>query len=381
MSRLRSSLILLAAVSCACRGVSIRPESADASTIAAVELTADEQRVLAETVDRAVDAVVRRRYAEAEVAANEALALDPRSARARATIGMVLFQKSAASDPPDLFLANAGEREILLAMEIAPNDAFAGWIHAVFLALSGHMSAAAQAAEDALVRAEKAPATERAALLGIAGTYRYELAEERAALPHLQAYVALRPDDSAACFRVGSCLLRKSAVPQGAKADALLAAQRDAENAAAAFARCCELAPGDEDGALAVGAAWKRAADLAHQRGDAAAHEKCSSEAEKVCRAAAERFPSSAEAMFRVGVLAEERKTFPAAAAAYAQALVRNGDHLGSLLNLAALSESGALVGAPAARELWSRALAVDARRGGLSADERRRLEARVRGS
>ena len=56
----------------------------------------------------------------------------------------------------------------------------------------------AAVAEAALTRTTAAPAEERAPLFGLAGRYRYELGEERAALPLLQAYVGLRPDDAAA---------------------------------------------------------------------------------------------------------------------------------------------------------------------------------------
>lgn len=380
MRPLRLAAVLVFAFG-ACRGVSIRPEVADASTIPAVSLSADSLRELATAVDGAITAVVRRRYGEAEQQALAALAIDPRCARARSVLGMVRFQAAALSDPPDLFLANEGETEVLLALQIAPDDAFVGWIHAVFLAESGHMSAAAAAAEASLERAKDAPAIERAALLGTAGTYRYELGEERAALPHLQTYIALRPDDAAACFRIGSCLLRKAAMPLGSKTTALEQAQRDAEAAARAFARCVELAPGDEDAALAVAAATKRAAELAAQRGEKAVAEQRLDEAVQHCQGVAERFPTNAEAMFRIGVIAEERGSFDRAGEAYSQALLRDPRHLGSLLNLAALGERAVVVGAPAARELLLRALAVDAEVGGLTSDERRRIEARLRGA
>src|SRR5690606_20292251 len=107
-----------------------------------------------------------------------------------------------------------------------------------------------------------APASELSALLGTAGTYRYELGEERAARPHLEAYVALRPDDSAAHFRLGASLLSIANTPLGSPPPYAIA-QAEAEAAAAAFARCYELAPGDEDAALSVVTAWLRAAELA----------------------------------------------------------------------------------------------------------------------
>ncbi len=339
------------------------------------ELSTPQQQELAALVDRAIEAVVRRRYGEAELAARRALAIDPRAARARVVVGMVMLQRANLGDPPDLFAANAGEAETVLAEQIAPNDAFVGWMRAVFLAEAGHMSAAATAAEAALLRTAEAPAAERAALLGIAGNYRYELGEERAALPHLQAYVGLRPEDASASFRIGACLLRIAAVPQGPKD--LLVAQNQAEAAARAFARCATLTPGDEDVALAVGAALVRAAELAEQRKDSAVRDERRREAEATFREVGERFPGSAEAMFRLGVLEESRGAPAAAHQVYLQALGRDHQHLGSLLNLAALLETGG--DAEAAGALLERALATDSQRAGLSTEERRRLQERLR--
>jgi len=364
-----------------CAGVSLRPELANADTLPVYELSAADQQELAVVLDRAKEAMVRQHYEEAEEHALRALDIDPRAARARAVVGMVLLQRAKRRDPPDVFEANAGETEMLLAEQIAPNDAFVGRMRAVFLAETGHMSAAAAAAEAALLRATDAPAADRAALLAIAGNCRYELGEERAALPHLQACFGLQPDDATTAFRIGSCLFRIAAVPEGAKA--VEVAQIKAEEAARAFARCAELAPGDADAALAVGAALVRAAELAAQRKDLAAPERRTQQeqrwqqAEQQFRRVAERFPESAEPMFRLGVLAETRGDIPASHQAYLQALVRDHQHLGSLLNLAALLEASG--DAAAAASLLERALAADAARAGLSAGERRLVQQRLR--
>ncbi|HZN39864.1 MAG TPA: tetratricopeptide repeat protein [Planctomycetota bacterium] len=364
-----------------CAGVSLRPELANADTLPVYELSAADQQELAVVLDRAKEAMVRQHYEEAEEHALRALDIDPRAARARAVVGMVLLQRAKRRDPPEVFEANAGETEMLLAEQIAPNDAFVGRMRAVFLAETGHMSAAAAAAEAALLRATDAPAADRAALLAIAGNCRYELGEERAALPHLQACFGLQPDDATTAFRIGSCLFRIAAVPEGAKA--VEVAQIKAEEAARAFARCAELAPGDADAALAVGAALVRAAELAAQRKDLAAPERRTQQeqrwqqAEQQFRRVAERFPESAEPMFRLGVLAETRGDIPASHQAYLQALVRDHQHLGSLLNLAALLEASG--DAAAAASLLERALAADAARAGLSAGERRLVQQRLR--
>lgn len=369
--------LLWFAFSAACAGVSVRPEQVRADSLPTVSLSADSLRDLALHVDRAIAAVTDRRYGEAEQQARRALEIDPRSARARAVIGMVLFQRSTLADPPDLFLANAGEAELLLAAQLAPTDPFVGWLHAVMLADAGHMSAAAATAEAALLRCSTEPSTGRAALLGAAGTYRYELGEERAATPHLQAYVALRPDDATAYFRLGACLLRTAEVPSGPRPNSLVAAQGQAETAAAAFRRCAELVPGDEDVALAVGAALLRAGELAGERRDTKIRDERRQQAEQQFLATADRFPGSAEAVFRVGVTAEARDDQAAARAAYAQALARDPAHLGSLLNLAACHER--IGGGDAeVRELLQRALLVDAERGELTSAERARVLARL---
>ena len=371
------SLTLIAA----CAGVSLHPELANADALPVNELSASEKQELAALLDRAIKAVGERHYDEAERAALEALDIDPRAARARSVLGMVMVQRARRRDPPDLFEANAGETEVLLAEQIAPNDAFVGWMRAAFLEEVGHLSAAAAAAEAALQRAAGAPPADRSAMLAIAGNCRYELGEERAALPHLQACFALRPDDAATAFRIGACLFRIAAVPEGA--NAVEVAQLKAEEAARAFARCAELAPGDAGAALAVGAGLVRAAELAGQRRDLPALERRTQQeqrwqqAEQQFRTVAERFPAMAEPLFRLGVLAETRGDSAASHQAYLQALDRDRQHLGSLLNLATVLEASG--DATAAAVLLERALAADEARPGLSADERRRLENRLR--
>jgi tetratricopeptide (TPR) repeat protein len=342
-----------------------------------------------EHVARAIDAVVRRHYGDAGREASLALELDPRAARARAVLGMVLLQSAAEQDPPELFAQRSGELEIERARLLAPDDAIVGWLRAVFLAETGHITAAAAAAEEALAQSDGASPAERAALLGVAGTYRYELGEERAALPHLQEYVALRSDDATAFFRLGACHSTRAALPQGIATASLQAARRDAEAAARAFARCFELAPGDEDAALAVSAALLRAAELADQLADGQGDDATRAEHRRVAaehrRAAAEhlngldeRFPDSAEPRFRLGVIAAADGQSERARAAYAAGLERDPRHAGCLMNLAA--STAAAGDDDAARVLLRRLLAVDDERSVLSRDERRRIESWLRG-
>lgn len=363
----------------ACAGVSVRPESVRADSLPVVSLSADSARDLAAHVETAIDALSDGGYAEAEQHARQALDIDPRAARARSVLGVVLFQKSALVDPPDLFLAHAGEAELRLAEQLAPEDPFVGWMHAVMLAEEGHLSAAAATAEAALQRTAGAPPAERAALLGVAGIYRYELGEERAAEPHLRGYVALRPDDATAWFRLGVSLLRMAEVPSGARPNSLVTAQNQADAAAAAFRRCVELQPDDEDAALAVGSALLRAAELAEERREQGVRDDLRRQALQQFRAVADRFQGSAEAMFRVGVVAETLEQQAAAREAYGRALARDPEHLGSLLNLAGCEDrTGGADADSAMRELLQRALRADAVHGGLVGTERSRIEARL---
>jgi tetratricopeptide (TPR) repeat protein len=315
---------------------------------------------------------VQRRYEEAEAFANQALAINPRSARGRAVLGMVKLQMASRQQPSDWFAVRAAEVEMELAKQLEPKNAFVGWLHAVFLAESGHMSAAAAAAEDALVRSVDASASERAELLGIAGTYRYELGEERAARPHLEAYVALRPDDSAAHFRLGSSLLSIARTPQGSPPPYSVA-RAEAEAAALAFARCFQLAPGDEDAALAVATAWIRAAELADLQGKKQAerdalYDKTVDYLQKLTG----QFPANAEVYFRLGVLASMQKQPKVAHVAYLAALDRDRDHLGSLLNLSSLMIADGDVGL--AKSLLLRVIATEGVSDGLTSNERERI-------
>ncbi|MEZ6036783.1 MAG: hypothetical protein R3F29_04845 [Planctomycetota bacterium] len=208
-------------------------------------------------------------------------------------------------------------------------------------------------------------------MLGAAGAYRYELGEERAALPHLQAYIALRPDDAEAAFRIGWCLLRRAEVPRGA--DPLRVAQLDAESAAKAFARSSELRPDDEPAAIAVATARLRAAALADERGEAATRDSLRAAAREHLRMIGERFADSAEVRFQLGVLAELEQDGEAARAAYSAALERSPGHVGSALNHAAMLAADG--DAAAAEAVLRRMLGVPESAAALTRDERRRID------
>lgn len=389
---LPSSVLVLALAAC---GVGPRPERADASTLPRRELDAEATAQLGALVERAIAAVALLRYDEAGVAAEEALDIDPRSARARAVLAMVTLKSSRATDPPEAAALAAGEVQMRLAQQLAPDDPFVGWMHAVFLAESGHLSAAAAIAEQALARAADAPAAARVALLRIAGSYRYELGEERAAVPHLQQYVALRPDDAVARFHLGSALLRLAASPSpGVPQTSLLVAQRQAEEAARSFVRHQELLPQDPESAIAVVTAYLRAAELAAERAklvsDAAdradERRQVTNEArdnrqaaEAALRSALDRFPTSPAVQFEAGVVAESEGDAARAQSCYQRALDQDPSHVPSLLNLAGCLARGGEQAAAAA--LLRRVLDVPTVGRELTADERDRIEAWLRGS
>jgi tetratricopeptide (TPR) repeat protein len=254
----------------------------------------------------------------------------------------------------------------------------------LFLAEAGHLSAAAEVAEATLRRAGNAPPSERSALLGIAGRYRYELGEERLALPLLQDYVSLRPDDVAARFRLGYTLLRLSSHLRDESVPVLLDARWQSEGAVAAFTRCAEQSPGDDDVHMAIATARLRAAevqqvlgrvardeaDRATARAAADAHRQ---QAAAVLRAVAERFPANAEPVFRLAVLDQQRNDLAAAKAGYEQALAIDARHLGSLLNLARLCADA---GEPErAATLLREALASESETARLTDDEKKRIQ------
>jgi tetratricopeptide (TPR) repeat protein len=302
-----------------------------------------------------------RRYESAEDTARTALALDPACPRARAALGLALANRGALVDPMPLHLQNQADGETLWAARRDPTDPVVVRLRARFLALVGHYSAAAEVAEAWLSTARFPLDGDGVALLALAAEWRYELGEERAALRHLRPLVEVRPDDAIAHFRLGSCRLRT----------ATMAAEAIA--AVPAFARCAELAPGDADAHRSVGCAQARAAELARQaEGDVAAREHLQAAAGTFTAVAA-LFPEDAETCFQLGVVREALGDAAAAATAYERALARSADHLGALLNLAALRLAGSAEAAAVAagRQLLQRALEVDAAHGGLSEAER----------
>lgn len=351
----------------ACSTVPPRPEDRRAEELPLVRLTAGERQRCDQWTERAVDAIRRGSLADAERAADEALALDPRAARAQAARGLALSGKALTNSLPEQQWLYDADVATLLALQLAPEDAFVGWARVVFLRDRRHLSAAAAAGEQALERAAEAAAEDRADLLLATADCRYELGEERAALPLLRTYTGLRPQDAAAFYRLGCCLLRIAESPEGEAG--LPIAQSQAEAAARAFLRSSELAPTDIDAALAVGAAWFRAGELAAERKDAAVSGRRRQSALQQFDRLVARYPESAEPQFRRGLVQEALGEREAAAASYREAMRLDADHLGAVLNLHAL-----VTDETERRELAGQALRIDRAAPQLTAGERRKL-------
>lgn len=352
----RSATAALLALLAACRAASPDPEALAAAALPELQLDAAATAAAAEAADRAVAALDARRLELAEELARDVLARAPRQPRARAVLGLCLLRRAQTVTPADLHLQNTADGETLRASRLAPSDLVVGRLRAQFLAAVEHLAAAAATGEAVLAQNQPDAGDDYVALLACCAEWRYELGEERLARRHLEPLTELRPDNATAWFRLGYCWLREADAVGGARA------------AVRAFARCAELAPGDEDVLLAAGKARLRAAGL----GDAAALPA----AAETFAAAQQQFPQSAEAAFCHGVVLQRLQQKDAAAAAFEQALQRDPEHLGALLDLAALRLAEPATAA-AGRALLRRALAAGSTgRQPLSPRERQQIEA-----
>lgn len=354
-------LLWLAALP-ACTGVSPRPEELAARPLPPPSSDAATAAAVAEATAAARQALQQRRFAEAEELAEAALRRDPGADRARvvlgsAMLGRALRERGRDGELPELALVHRADGETLTAFRRSPGDPVVGLLRGRCLADSGHLTAAAAAAEESLGRIAPSADPDYLELLEAAAAWCYELGEEERATPHLRELLHRRPGDVAAHFRLGFCLLRAAATAAGA------------EEAAREFARAAELLPDDGDLQLAIVAAHARAAELWAEAGDAGRAAAARDAALAACAEAAGRFPALAEPHFRAGVLAERGGDAAAARSAYEEALRREEDHLGALLNLAALHHAAGE--AALARALWGRALAQGER---LGESERERI-------
>lgn len=322
----------LAAMS-ACGGVSPVPEELAERLPEHVELSAAEARQVEDLTAAALTSVRSGDFQAARRAAEEALALDPRVARAIAVRARCRMEEARVDEPPELHAWRRAEGELRLAQRLRPNDPEIGLLHADFLEADGHLSAAADAADRVL---EHAP--EHVEALRRASRLRYELGEERLALPLLERLLELDPGDDAARYRVARSRLRLALT--GAREQADDAAKIELfEQAAAAFRDYQQSAPADAEGF--AGEATARY-EILRLRGAAQVSATEVTAIAALFARASDLGPASPESEFGRGVVLELSGDAEGARSAYESALNRDPEHLPSLLNLAAnLAEAG----------------------------------------
>ncbi len=366
MLRVLCSLAVLFTLG-ACAGVAPSSEEIALREYPAASLTDLERNALKQMELAAEAALAEGQHERARQIAETALSVDPAAARARAVLGVALMYESQRSKPPDLALSQRADGETLAAVRISPLDPVVALLRARCLAQAGHLSAAAAAGEAGLLLQARSMDAEYTALVEATANWCYELGEERRANRWLAQLAQRKPEDAAVQFRFGANLLVIADTP-------VLAA-----SAARAFARSAELAPNDLAAHCAVIAAYVRAAELAEQAGKSDDLTKFLDAANLACSAAAARFPQSGEPLFRLAVIREQHQA-TGARAAYESALKAEPEHLAALLNLAALLlSSPELPDQEVAKDLYRRALLIDAAHGGLKSGERKSIEARLK--
>jgi len=362
------ALLLLAA----CAGPSPSVDELAAREFAAAASESD----LAEAEQHALtarDHLAAQRFEEALDESREALSLDPRHARARAVLARALVgvarQELGAESPLPLDVEREAEGESKSALALAPADPFVGAAHANVLAQTGHLTAALAAAEACLAAGQADGSVDRTDLVAHAAEWAFELGEDRRAISHLRALSDLRPEDATTHHRLGVCLLR-TATDVG-----------DAVAASRAFTHCVERRSDDVEAQLDAVKALLRAVAL-----DAKKPSPVAVDAVAAALAAETRFPQSAEASFLVGVAREAQSSLSRdAIPAYERALVRDPEHLPSLLGMIRVTVATLKVYAdqpvlppslPNPGALAVRALELDARLRVLDEKERAQLAA-----
>jgi Tfp pilus assembly protein PilF len=341
-------------LSLGCSSLSPRPEdmAADLPPEGSID-PADAARA-AEIADRALAQVAAEDFAAARESAEEALEINPRSARARTALAVCYFAEASEDQPPELSNLKRAEGEYLRAERIDPADPVVGLQHAQFLAAVGHLNAAVDRLEQLLLDNPY-----DLDVLRRLGRIHYDMGHEARAAELLTQVVRLDPEDALGHYLLAHCLLRL--------APELERSQRGAEyeKAAMEFARYRELVPEDIDGLLGE----------AHARFQAMLAESAEQsdwEAAVILGLYAQAISLDSEvvaAWFSQAVVLDHLARREEARASYGKALELDSEHLPSLLNMAAsLSEDGRTV---EAEEFLRRALAHD----GLSRGERQRIE------
>ena len=318
----------------------------------AVELSEADRTRVAELTAAAIADLDLRDHQSARDQAELAVEIDPGAVRAWAVLGRARQLAAGFEDPADLDALHRAEGELRIATRLAADDPFVARLHAELLRDLGHLTAAAQRAETGLEAAPTDPE-----LAELAGTLRYDLGDERRAIPHFERALEQRPAAVGVLFRLGECrvAVARSAIDPDLRA-------RAAESALRAFRQYVEHRPDDPDGHLGVALA------ISVSDADSADFDAALTALERAAALDA----TSARPDFNRGVILERAGDPAAAREAYAAALARDGDHLPSLLNLAANQAADGM--ADAARATCTRALELD-----LSRRERRRVEAYLR--
>ena len=292
----------------------------------------------------------------------EALSQNPRDARSHALQGLIQQAQARRQAPPDLWLLESAETELLRAGQLDAKDADVRFALGLFYLVDGHQEAALKVFDEVLAIDGFHQKT-----LETASRVRYERGEERAALELLINLHRVWPQSEAITwYRRAQCHLR---IALSLDAQARKERSDELDKALRAFRECRRMAPEDADAIL--GEAFVRVQLLAGQKpepeGELAAIEALYTQAQALR-------PQSGEPSFQAGALRESRGDAARAQELYAQALKAEPSHLPALLNLARL-----LARYPdskdAARELYQRALprVEDAR-------ERKAIEAWLKG-
>ncbi len=362
MSRLVFPLVLLPLLA-ACSSPGPLPEEMAANLPAQRQLSPATQERVRKLTQDALLGLLAGNYPLATQEALAAIAVDPRAARARAVLGRCLLQQAQEVQPPELSLMQRAEGEMLRAKRLDPDDPEIGVFYAQFLIIEGHLSRAAEELDQVLgLHANHLSA------LRTASEIRYEMGEERAALPLLQRLLVNDPEDSQAVYRLGHCQLRLAEA--AARRDSMESPMPDPQalyqQAALSFQRYQSLQPGNADGFLGEGHALFQAMCLsASDEADAAAVEKVLG----TFKQAGSLRPKSPVPLHSRAVVHEYLGRLPEAQSLYELALLLNPDYLPSILNLAALAAAAG--DHQAALEYCRHALQLDP-----SVQEKRKLQA-----
>ncbi len=349
--RIPTRAIWLGALLCltACGGIAPPPDQFEVP--APRELDDVDRRRVLELELKARSALGAGAYDTATEAARDGLAIDPRHGILRALLGRALMGRAQRERPPRLDLWHDAERELRLASTLAPTDPEVAIAHLQMLEADGHLTAAVELLDPVLAANPRDPR-----LLREASRLRYELGEERAALPHLVLLLVLEPEDAETRWRLAQCQLAMAAAAPPAEAPKLY------REAASSFAQYRVLRPDDAGGALGEGYALLTLADL-----DEPATPQELAAVLPHFVAAARLAPREPDPLYAQALLHERLGTPDVAIALYREAIVRDPSHVPAHLNLVAALAANDDPGQ--ARAAAMRALALP-----LPANERDRL-------